>query len=664
VTTIPLNEVRKLIAEVLRPGHFFIGKAAALEWQQQTNEQVPWEVYRGRLLDPAHTRLRQAFESWNVFWIDEQGRSTEPILSLKLASSVGQIHVTRAIYCYAWEAYDAGDRVVMTREVRKWVCELIGTLSLEEFENLADVRDELAGLLFRAVVGNSRLPLTSVEAALPAFSLGRLAYFHRPRLPGQPPVCQPMQSFQQLIQEGLHAGLTWLEKIKLLEAVLRQVAPAEIGPAAELFCTRWSVLGHGGGELLALLRTLFNEVALSPYTGFVDNALAFVRACMAAGYLAAKSAVDFLGYLLRQTVRHLTAYDLITFHHRGANYPDALLLDAVLKNYLNLIESNPDFFMVFESDDIREAKAKRIRRRALRQSWLLRRFYEGLPVPDAPTSPGENLRILPPPYARVPEEQILVPARRTKRLYAYSPQLPLGVHGREALRQSIADLQYAEELQELGTALFLDRPLGVFKPPGEPDQTLLLSYEAFSRQIAERRLVFLADQLDAVGLATDLAGYQRTLCDALPVAGLPLRATGRIPSPGAVSLDDALRVADDFLLVCTTRQTAREFLAQFDFTALAERFGLSYLDGRERLLIVRGPSIGRGGQGTLVVYDADFRCQLELEPDPSGGYQSRAGREYPAAGLRLLRLWESFGSDKELQERDLTSEAITIEPVN
>src|SRR5262249_20558071 len=240
-------------------------------------------------------------------------------------------------------------------------------------------------------------------------------------------------------------------------------------------------------------------------------------------------------------------------------------------------DSNPDFFMALESDDIREAKAKRIRRRALRQSWLLRRFYEGLPVPDAPTSPGENLRILPPPYARVPEEQIVVPERRTKRLYADLPQLPVGDQGRKALCQSIADLQYAEELQELGTALFLDRPLGVFKPPGEPDQTLLLSYEAFSRSIANRRLQLLAEQLEEAGRGTDLTGHQRTLRDALPIEGLPLRATGRSQSPGTVSLDDALRVADDFLLVRMTRQTARDFLAQFDFTRLAKRFGLSYL---------------------------------------------------------------------------------------
>src|SRR5207249_2747834 len=119
----------------------------------------------------------------------------------------------------------------------------------------------------------------------------------------------------------------------------------------------------------------------------------------------------------------LTAYDLINFHHRGANYPDALLLDTVLRAYLAQIEERPELFLPCKEDDSQRQKRKRIRRRALRQAWLLRRTIQGLPVPDAPTSPGENSRILPPPYERVPEEQILDPAKRTKRLFEGQPLL-------------------------------------------------------------------------------------------------------------------------------------------------------------------------------------------------------------------------------------------------
>ena len=64
------------------------------------------------------------------------------------------------------------------------------------------------------------------------------------------------------------------------------------------------------------------------------------------------------------------------------------------------------------------------------------------------------------------------------------------------LRQSVRDLWQPEELAELGTALFLDRPFGVGKAPAEPDATLLLSYEAFSPSLAERRLDSLSEKLD------------------------------------------------------------------------------------------------------------------------------------------------------------------------
>jgi hypothetical protein len=40
-----------------------------------------------------------------------------------------------------------------------------------------------------------------------------------------------------------------------------------------------------------------------------------------------------------------TAYDLITFHHRGANYPDALLLDHVLKRIVQNADLGPELYL-------------------------------------------------------------------------------------------------------------------------------------------------------------------------------------------------------------------------------------------------------------------------------------------------------------------------------
>ena len=59
--------------------------------------------------------------------------------------------------------------------------ELVATIRIDEFRTTVDLLDELACAVFQAVVGTSRLPLTSVETPLPAFS--RLLYF--PAGPGQ-----------------------------------------------------------------------------------------------------------------------------------------------------------------------------------------------------------------------------------------------------------------------------------------------------------------------------------------------------------------------------------------------------------------------------------------------------------------------------------------------
>src|SRR5205085_766792 len=144
------------------------------------------------------------------------------------------------------------------------------------------------------------------------------------------------------------------------------------------------------------------------WTPFVPRALQLLHQLTSTGRLKPDDYVDFLAHLLCQLARHLTAYDLVTFHHRGANYPDALLLDALLHDYLRSIETMP---AAFAGNDARTIH----RRTALRHAELLRRQYEGHLVPDAPTSPGENARVLPEPYGRVPDEQLLQPHRRSRR---------------------------------------------------------------------------------------------------------------------------------------------------------------------------------------------------------------------------------------------------------
>src|SRR5262249_34217294 len=154
------------------------------------------------------------------------------------------------------------------------------------------------------------------------------------------------------------------------------------------------------------------------------------------GDLAAAQHADWLSSLLRRIGRHLSAFDLVTFHHRGANYPDALLLDALIKAYLALAERRPELFLSSENDTTDEARVKRLRRRGLRQGWLLRQQYVGHPVPDLPTSPGENARVLPPEFPHISEEQILNPLKRTRALFAEALPAPLTPTGDRILRES------------------------------------------------------------------------------------------------------------------------------------------------------------------------------------------------------------------------------------
>jgi hypothetical protein len=636
------DEVLRVVSEVLHPRNFFVGNGLALDWQGPVREDVPWEVFRGRLLDCTQTRAQGEFLAWNVHALIDGAPCPEPVLSVKLDGEAGRLHVVRGLPCHVWEGYDSGNSVILSRETVRWVRELVGTLDLAAAR---DLRRELSLLVSQAVVGTSRLPLTSVEAPLPAFSLGQLAYF--PQAAAE--MAGALGTVEELLTGALTSQRSLPETARLLEFVLRSAPASELEAAACRFAERWASLGHSPREIPRLLRAVFNEVALSPWTDFAGNALTFLQLLVRQGTLTAEEEIDFLGYLLRQLCRHLTAYDLVIFHHRGANYPDALLLDIALKRYLALVAERPE---CFSSGDERA----RIRRRALRQGWLLRRRYEGHAVPDAPTSPGENARVLPPPHVRVPEEQILQAGRRRRRLFAGEG---LGERGMDVLRQSIDDLLHPDELCELGKAVFVDRPLGVFKAPVEMDQTLLFSHEAFSRSLARDRLS-LAERLELLPDAARRDTLRQRLRD-LPVSGLPVSEVqcdeGRI-----VSLADARRAADDFLLLRTTRRSLDEFLERYDLSALAARFDLGFLTRERRALIVPAPIATGAEERVLTVYDAWLRPRLELGWRRQWGYEVCGGAEHPRGGLQVLGVRGAAVGEQAERQHDLRHESFYLRP--
>jgi hypothetical protein len=263
---------------------------------------------------------------------------------------------------------------------------------------------------------------------------------------------------------------------------------------------------------------------------------------------------------------------------------------------------------------------------------LIRSHYEGLAVPDAPTSEGENTRILPAPYERVPEEQILQSRRRTKHLFQGDAILShLGINGRVVLEESIADLQADRELQELGMALFLDRPLGAGKAPAEPDQTPLLSYAAFSASLAEQRLHYLANDLQLLSKEErdHLANCLRTP----KVNGLPITRLRPPARPGVISLQDAGKVAADFIILRTTRSSLSAFLDAINWESRAE-LGDAVLPIAEISLIVRGLE---DNPDALMILDDQYRPRFRVEVDVSKGYTSRAGVDLPVAGVKIVR---------------------------
>ena len=649
---VTLETTRRLVEELFRPAHFFLGQQLDLEWEHIAAQELVWEIFRGQLLDPAYTRRRRSFEAWKVYAITPgEERAREPLLALYLDAEANRLHVVRGLDCYVWEGYDAGGNVYLSRERRKWLRELVGTISLNRFAETDELADEFSCQLFQAVVGTSRLPLSSVETPLPAFSFGQLFYCYRPTAPLS---SGPVRSWRGLSADMLVPGLNEREETHLLETFLHAASVEEMSEAATTFVRRWSECGRSRAGLSGLLRNLFNEVSLSPYTDLVAKTLAFLHALEDKSLFAIEEVVDFLSYLLRHIGRHLTAYDLLIFHHRGANYPDALLLDAVLAEYRTLLERRPDVFFDAARDGDSERRRKRIRRRALRQGWLLRRRYEGHAVPDLPTSPGENRRVLPPSHPRVPEEQIAQPARRIRCLYTEDPLLSsASARTVQLLRRSFLDLDHAEEWREMGLAVFLDRPLGVGKTATEPDGTLLLSAEAFSVSIARERLHALAADLD---VGEDDETFQRLL-SAPQIHGLPLDAIGDAVRPGTVSLVDARSAAADFVFLRSTPSSVRAILGSFDFAALSAQFRIDDLLNGDDVLIARSPT-----SAGLILYDGHLRPRVELEVVADNGFENRAGQEYPLGGLRVVRVWETTTDRDDVPIHDLSARPTTLPP--
>ncbi len=588
-----------------------------------------------------------------------------PLVSVHSDSDAQEVLVLRRILTHGFEAYEDSPGVILSRPAQKWVRELVATIGVK-FSNGDGLVAEIGTCVFLAVIGTSRLPITSLESPLPAFSLGQLAYFPSLVRDDGARWSDPLD----VLGAELDRGVRGIELVKALESALRATPDVDQPRIAQRLDAYASSTEGGSARLLEIIRGLFRYVALSPYGNYVDRFVGMLAALAEDKGVGSAAIAGVTASMLTQLGRHLTAFDLATFHNSGANYPDALFLDALLKLFLRLVERQSELF-VERPDDIDELKReKRLRRRAVRQACLLRKHYEGLRVPDAPTSQGESLRVLPGPFVRVPEEQIVRADRRRRVLFADEPiGALLTSRVRQILHTSLDDLDNSLELRELGLAYYLDRPLGVAKLPGEVDRTPLVSHTAWSRSVARRRL----DELrDAGWIDGDQHACLQQRVDALSVPGVPVAELNCLERPGVVSLADACKAAQDFVLL---RSGLEEIMRAYDWSALGtlgSELTTSSGPTRATLLLHHLIQDDAGGRPTLRLLDARLRLRVELGfdvlPDRSVGYVERGGVEW-VERLQVLRTWEMLAGAAELsptagssKEQWITLRAVANEP--
>jgi hypothetical protein len=639
----PWPAIAAAVESALAPGRFFVAEGRQLRIEHQSQEACRWEIFRGHLLDARQTRLEKTFTTWNVI-LDPPGR---PIISVRYQSEEEKIYVVRYIEVYAWEAYEQRG-IIESREVKKWAGELVGTMDLTQPDLLKrSALEHLTDYLHMAVVGADRLPITSLESPLPWFSLGQLAYFPAPAHPTDlRPVRKPLHWLAKLAESSSDRQTPGAPMPRTLELVLRASSPPDIAEVAARFASLATRPGPEW-EPVSLLRTLFNYVALSPYTSFAPNWSRFLLEVARQNKQWRERALDVFSYMLRHLVRHLTSYNLTSFHNSGANYPDALTLNEFLKAYVQLLGESPGSFLPSGARHSSELERhKGLRRRALRQAWMMRKLLEGLPVPRFPTSPGENLRVMPEPFERLPNDEILNPSKRPKFLFeGEAAESLLSSVAWEVFRSSLAELSEPAELKELGLGVFLDRPLGIFKQPGEVDRTPLLSYEAVSRSIAQSRLAALNH---GGVLSPDLYHRAESQLQSLAIMGIPATELPDRERPGVPSLEEAGRSAADFtfLRITTSSWNALQNWAQLRHcfqTASSPRSASPRVFPSPHL-VIRSPRqrLRRTPPPLMTAFDEQMAPLWDLFLDrPDGGdvrYRESRGVEMPEGALRIAEL--------------------------
>ena len=107
------SSLASLAERFLSPRRFF-APGLTLTLRHDPAECLTWEIFQGRLLDPAHTRQTRTFVTWGLY--ADPGSADEPILALRFDAKSQRLHVVRAVEGYVWEGFDAGGGVFESRD--------------------------------------------------------------------------------------------------------------------------------------------------------------------------------------------------------------------------------------------------------------------------------------------------------------------------------------------------------------------------------------------------------------------------------------------------------------------------------------------------------------------------------------------------------------------
>src|SRR6476659_1848847 len=114
-----------------QPANFYLARGLRCAWQFEAEQTIPWELFRGHLLDPRQARESRTFLAWNLLPVQSDAVGNDSLVSLLFDEKAGEIHVTRGVLCRVWAAIDSSGGIASEQRAA-WARELVGTLHVND----------------------------------------------------------------------------------------------------------------------------------------------------------------------------------------------------------------------------------------------------------------------------------------------------------------------------------------------------------------------------------------------------------------------------------------------------------------------------------------------------------------------------------------------------